>query len=116
MTSKIRKGDTVEVVAGNYIGERGEVQSVIRKKDKSGKYDAKEIYVVVAGINLIKKHQRRTGNVRTQVGIIEREGPIHISNVMLVAPRANKPTRVAWRTMPDGAKQRYSAQFDEFID
>ena len=114
MKLKIRKGDTIEVISGNYKGERGEVQSVNRKKNKKGEYEA-NIYVVVAGLNLIKKHQRRTGNVRTQVGIIEREGPLHISNVMLVAPRANRPTRVQWRDI-DGRKVRYSPEFDEVID
>ncbi len=84
MKVNIRKGDIVEVIAGNYKGERGEVQSVIRKKDRYGRYDPNKVYVVVAGVNLIKKHQRRTGDVRTQVGIIEREGPIHISNVKVV--------------------------------
>ncbi len=116
MKQKIRKGDTVEVISGNFAGERGEVQSVLRKKNKQGEYDPNEVYVVVAGINLVKKHQRRTGNVRTQVGIIEREGPIHISKVMLVAPRANQPTRVGSRTTSDGAKSRYSAKHNEFID
>lgn len=114
MKLKIRKGDTVEVISGNYKGERGEVQSVIRKKNKKGEYET-NVYVVVAGLNLIKKHQKRTGNVRTQVGIIEREGPMHISNVMLVAPRANRPTRVQWRDI-DGRKVRYSPEFDEVID
>lgn len=85
MKINIRKGDTVEVISGNYKGERGQVQSIIRKKDRFGRYDPNEVYAVVAGVNLIKKHQRRTGDVRTQVGIIEREGPIHISNVKLVS-------------------------------
>ncbi|NOZ49560.1 MAG: 50S ribosomal protein L24 [Chloroflexi bacterium] len=84
MKINIRKGDTVEVIAGNYKGEKGQVQAVVRKKNRSNQYDPNEVYVVVAGVNLIKKHQRRTGNVRTQVGIIEREGPIHVSNVKLV--------------------------------
>ena len=116
MKLDIKKGDTVEVIAGNYRGERGEVQTVIRKKDKDGRYDPNEVYLVVAGVNLIKKHQRRTGNVRTQVGIIEREGPIHISKVQLIAPRADKPTRVRVQMTADGAKTRYSAQFDEVIE
>jgi len=85
MKINIRKGDTVEIISGNYKGERGQVQSIIRKKDRYGRYDPNEVYVVVAGVNLIKKHQRRTGDVRTQVGIIEREGPIHISNVKLIS-------------------------------
>ncbi len=112
---KIKKGDLVEVIAGNHKGERGEVKSVIRKKDKFGRYDPNRVYVIVAGVNLVKKHQRRTGDVRTQVGIIEREGPIHISNVMLVAPGAGRPTRVQIRE-EGGEKVRYSAQYDEFID
>ncbi len=85
MKSKIRQGDTVEVMSGNYKGESGEVQSVVCKKNARGHEDPNKIYVIIAGVNLIKKHQRRTGNVKTQVGIIEREGPIHISNVRLVS-------------------------------
>lgn len=112
---KIKKGDLVEVIAGNSQGERGEVKSIIRKKDKFGNYDPDRVYVIVGGVNMIKKHQRRTGDVNTQVGIIEREGPLHISNVMLVAPNAGKPTRTQIRE-EGGSKVRYSAQYDEFID
>ncbi len=111
---KIKKGDQVEVIAGNNKGERGEVKSIIRKKDKFGNYDPNRVYVIVSGVNMIKKHQRRTGDVRTQVGIIEREGPIHISNVMLVAPTAGQPTRVQIREEGD-EKVRYSAKYDEVI-
>ena len=111
---KIRKGDTVKVIAGNSKGESGEVKSIIRKKDKFGNYDPNRVYVIVGGVNMIKKHQRRTGDVRTQVGIIEREGPIHISNVMLVAPAAGRPTRVQIREEGD-EKVRYSAKYDEVI-
>ena len=111
---KIKKGDTVKVIAGNSKGESGEVKSIIRKKDKFGNYDPNRVYVIVSGVNMIKKHQRRTGDVRTQVGIIEREGPIHISNVMLVAPSAGQPTRVQIRE-EGGEKVRYSAKYDEVI-
>ena len=112
---KIKKGDKVKVIAGNSKGESGEVKAIIRKKDKFGNYDPNRVYVIVSGVNMIKKHQRRTGDVRTQVGIIEREGPIHISNVMLVAPAADQPTRVQIR-VESGEKLRYSAKFDEVID
>jgi len=112
---KIKKGDKVKVIAGNSKGESGEVKAIIRKKDKFGNYDSNRVYVIVSGVNMIKKHQRRTGDVRTQVGIIEREGPIHISNVMLVAPAAGQPTRVQVR-VESGEKLRYSAKFDEVID
>jgi large subunit ribosomal protein L24 len=72
--------------------------------------------VVVQGVNLIIKHQRRTGDVRTQVGRIEREAPIHISNVMLVCPSCKEATRVGFRVLEDGSKSRYCKSCDELID
>ena len=113
---KIKKGDTVEVMRGEHRGERGKVNRVIRKRDASGRLDPNEVYVVVAGVNLIIKHQRRTGDVRTQTGRIEREAPIHVSNVMLVAPKTNKPVRVAFVVHDDGSKSRRIAGTDEVID
>ncbi len=93
----IRKGDKVVVISGDDRGSEGEVQRVIRAKwgkgRKAGQRKIEGDRVVVAGVNLIKKHQRRTGNVNTQFGIIEREAPLHISNVMLVCPRCGQPTR-----------------------
>jgi large subunit ribosomal protein L24 len=84
MNMKIKKGDTVEVISGDDKGHRGEVQRVIRKKNADGTPDPNRVYVLVAGANLAIKHQRPTGRVRTQTGRIEREMPIHISNVMLI--------------------------------
>ena len=94
--NKIRKGDTVQVLAGNDRGKRGEVHSVMPKKGQ----------IIVSGVNLVKKHQRRTGDVRTQAGIIEREGPIDISKVALVCKNCGKPTRVGFRIFDDGTKSR----------
>ncbi|HEX9075044.1 MAG TPA: 50S ribosomal protein L24 [Anaerolineae bacterium] len=94
--NKIRKGDTVQVIAGNDRGKRGEVHAVLPKKEK----------LIVSGINLVKKHQKRTGDVRTQAGIIEREGPIDLSKVMLVCKNCGKPTRVGFRVFEDGKKAR----------
>jgi large subunit ribosomal protein L24 len=95
----IKKGDTVEVVAGNFKGQRGEVQRVVRGKFKWGRakgtHDPDHDRVVVSGVNIVKKHQRRTGRVRTQTGIIEREAPLHHSNVMVVCPSCNEPSRVS---------------------
>ncbi len=105
MSLKITKGDTVEVIAGNNKGERGQVQQVIRKKNKDGTYDPNRVYVLVSGINLVTKHQRATGRVRTQTGRIEKEMPVHISNVMLVGSN-NKPTRVGYEVAADGSKTR----------
>lgn len=112
MNLKIKKGDTVEVIAGDDKGHRGEVQKVIRKKTKDGLYDPNRVYVLIAGANLVIKHQRRTGRVSTQTGRIERELPIHISNVMLVAGD-NKPTRVGTEVAVDGEKTRVSRRTGE---
>lgn len=105
MKMKIVKGDTVEVIAGNDKGHRGAVQRVIRKKKTDGTYDADRVYVIVEGANMVIKHQRRTPNVRTQAGRIEREAPIHISNVMLVGSDG-RPTRAGYEVANDGSKSR----------
>lgn len=105
MGIKISKGDTVEVIAGNDKGHRGEVQQVIRKKNKDGSYDPNRVYVIVAGANLVIKHQRRTPNVRTQAGRIEMEAPIHVSNVMLVGTDG-RPTRAGYEVDNNGEKSR----------
>ncbi len=116
----IKKGDKVMVIAGDDAGRQGEVQRVVRGKWGKGrragepKPDADR--VVVAGINLVKKHQRRTGNVNTQFGIIEREAPLAISNVQLVCPKCNKPTRVAHQVHADGSSDRKCKQCGELID
>ncbi|MBK8048622.1 MAG: 50S ribosomal protein L24 [Anaerolineales bacterium] len=105
MRVKIVKGDTVEVISGNDKGHRGEVQRVIRRKNEDGTYDPDRVYVIVAGANLVIRHQRPTGRVGTQTGRIEKEAPIHISNVMLVGP-GGKPTRVTYQVDRDGLKER----------
>ena len=105
MSVKITQGDTVEIISGNDKGHRGEVQRVIKKKNKDGSYDPNRVYVLVAGANLMIKHQGRTGRVSTQTGRIEMEAPIHISNVMLVGTD-RKPTRVAYEVDADGQKHR----------
>lgn len=105
MKVKINKGDTVEVISGDDKGHRGQVQRVIRKKNTDGTYDANRVYVIVAGANLVIKHQRPTGRVGTQTGRIEREAPIHISNVMLVGSDG-KPARAGYEVASDGSKER----------
>jgi large subunit ribosomal protein L24 len=105
MAVKINKGDTVEVIAGNDKGHRGEVHQVIRKKNEDGTFDPNRVFVIVAGANLVIKHQRRTPNVRTQSGRIEKEAPIHISNVMLVGTDG-RPTRAGYEVAANGEKSR----------
>lgn len=109
MKFKIRKGDTVEVISGRKAdkGERGEVIKVYRETRR----------VTVQGINIRKKHQ---GQIQAQgrtmaPGIIEFEGPIHISNVMLVCPSCGKATRVGI-TRKDGESQRVCKRCDALID
>ncbi|MHB1294506.1 MAG: 50S ribosomal protein L24 [Anaerolineae bacterium] len=103
---KIKKGDTVEVISGNDKGTRGTVNSVAPKEKR----------VVVSGVHIVKKHQRRTGDVRTQFGIIEREAPVHVSNVALVCPHCDKVTRVGYRVAADGSKTRICRNCEESID
>ncbi len=105
MKVKINKGDTVEIIAGDDKGYRGEVQRVIRKKNTDGTYNPDKVYVIIAGANMVIKHQRPRGRVGTQTGRIELEAPIHISNVMLVGPN-DKATRVAYEVAKDGSKER----------
>ena len=103
---KIKKGDTVEVISGNDRGVRGTVNIALPKENR----------VVVAGVHIIKKHQRRTGDVRTQVGIIEREAPIRASKVALVCPRCDKPSRVGYLRAEDGTKTRVCRRCNEAIE
>ena len=101
----VRKGDTVVVVAGKERGKKGKVLRVIPEKGR----------VVVERINMIKKHQRPTQKVR-QGGIIEREGSVHLSNVMLVDPGSDKPTRVGMKALSDGTKVRVARRSGEMLD
>ncbi|HZD09809.1 MAG TPA: 50S ribosomal protein L24 [Candidatus Binatia bacterium] len=105
---KIKKGDLVEVIAGNYKGVRGEVMRVNPRSNR----------VVVKGVNLVKKHQRPRpgGSSQTQGGIIEFEAPIDASNVMLVDPESNLPTRVGIRRDEAGNKFRYAKRSGAAID
>ncbi len=116
----IKKGDKVLVIAGDDRGAQGEVQRVLRAKwgkgRKSGEPNPDANRLVVAGVNLVKKHQRRTGNVNTQFGIIEREAPIHVSNVQLICPKCGKPTRVAHQIHADGTRSRTCKNCTEMID
>jgi len=107
--TRIKKGDTVEVISGEDRGERGAVHRLIPKKDR----------VVISGINLVKKHQRAMptgGRIQTQAGIIEFEAPIRLSNVMLVCPQCDQRTRVTFEFREDGGKVRVCRKCDAIID
>lgn len=123
---KIRKGDTVEVIAGDDKGQQGTVHRVLPGREKTPGRSPKGMRrvgvdhdrdrVVVSGVNLVKKHQRRTGDVRTQAGIIEREAPLHISNVALVCPHCQKATRVGFQVLEDGTRIRVCKRCNKTID
>jgi len=101
----IRKNDTVLVIAGKDRGKKGRVRFAYPRKER----------LLVEGINFVKKHSRARGAVR-QAGIIEREAPIHISDVMLVCNKCNKPARVGSRFLADGRKVRFCRSCGEVID
>lgn len=118
--TKIRRGDTVEIIAGDERGQRGTVRDVLRgwkvdrKRRRVGR-DPNKDRVIVGGRNIIKKHQRPISQTRTQTGIIEIEAPIRISNVALVCSHCDEWTRVGL-TYADGIKVRMCKRCGEIID
>ena len=95
---KIRKGDTVQVISGSSKGTRGTVLSVDRATKR----------IVVEGVNRVLKHVRRGHPKSPQGGRLHVELPIDASNVMLIDPQSNKPTRVGVRTAANGSKELYA--------
>jgi large subunit ribosomal protein L24 len=95
----------VFVIAGKDKGKKGKVRLSYPKDER----------LLVDGINFIKRHARATGQVR-QAGIIEREAPIHVSNLMLVCNKCNRPTRIGFRFLEDGKKVRFCKSCHEVID
>ena len=104
MAAKIRKGDRVVVIAGRDKGKIGEVLKVLPKENRA----------IVQGVNIVKRHQRPTQD--QPGGIVEKEAPIHISNLAHIDPKDNRPTRVGFRILDDGRKVRYAKRSGEVID
>ena len=102
---KIRKDDNVIVIAGKDKGKSGKVRFSFPDKNQ----------IIIEGINFIKKHSKARGAVR-QAGIIDLEAPVHISNVMLVCNKCNKPTRIGFRKLEDGRKVRICRACNEVVD
>ena len=102
---KIRKGDDVMVITGKDKGKRG---TVLRIVDQS--------HLVVEGANKVKKHQRPNPMKGTTGGIVEKEMPLHISNVALFNPATRKPDRVGFKTLDDKRKVRFFKSNGEVID
>jgi large subunit ribosomal protein L24 len=104
---KIRSDDQVIVISGKDKGKTGKVLRVDRKAEK----------VFVEGLNMIKRHQRpNPANPNAQVGVIEREAAIHVSNVAIVDPKDNKPTRVGIRRDENGRRMRVTKRSGSELD
>ena len=102
---KIRKNDTILVIAGKDKGKKGKVRFAYPKHGR----------VLVEGVNFIKKHSRAKKQAK-QAGIIELEAPVHVSNVMLLCDKCNHPTRIGFRFLEDGRKVRVCRACREVID
>jgi len=103
--AKIKRGDKVVVLTGKDRGKRGTVRAVINKHNR----------ILVEGVNIIKKHQRARQQGQASA-IVEREAPIHVSNVMLIDPSNDQPTRVTFRRRDDGAMVRVGKRSGEDIE
>ncbi len=106
--ANIRRNDTVLVLNGKDRGKTGVVRTVITKQER----------VIVDGINMIKKHQRpsQQGGVAVPGGVVTREGPLHVSNVMVVCKECNKATRTGVRIRQDGIKVRVCKRCGADVD
>ena len=101
---KMKKGDRVIVIAGRDRGKTGEVLRVMPT----------EARVLVQGVNMIKRHTRQSPG--EPGGIVEKEAPVHISNVAHIDPRDDKPTRVGWKTIEGDRKVRVARRSGDIIE
>lgn len=101
---RIKKGDRVVVLTGRDKGKRGEILKVFPTEQR----------VLVQGVMMVKRHTRATP--RAEGGIITKEAPIHVSNVALIDPNTDLPTRVGYRVLEDGRKVRVAKRSGEVID
>ena len=102
---KVRKGDTVLVISGKDRGKKGKVLRAMPSASR----------VIVEGANMIKRHLRARPPAR-QAGVVEREAPIHISDVMLLCPKCSRPARVGFRFLEDGKDVRACRACGEVIE
>ena len=101
---KVKRDDTVLVISGNDKGKRGRVLRVLPEQDR----------IIVEGVRMMKKHTRPTQR-DPQGGIVEREAPMHVSNVMVVDPKTDAPTRVGKQRLEDGRQVRVAKRSGEMI-
>jgi large subunit ribosomal protein L24 len=104
MPAKVKKGDRVVVTAGRDKGKSGEVIRVYPTESR----------VLVAGVNVMKRHQRQSQ--RQQGGIVSKEAPVHLSKIAHVDPKTGSPTRVGFKRLEDGRLVRFAKKSGEVID
>lgn len=104
MAAKIKKGDTVAVLTGRDSGKTGQVLQVFPAEGRA----------LVQGIQMVKRHTRQSA--QSAGGIISKEAPIQLSNLAVLDPKDNKPTRVGFKVLEDGRKVRVSKRSGEVID
>jgi large subunit ribosomal protein L24 len=102
---KIKKNDTILVITGKDKGKKGKVRFAYPEDKK----------IMVEGVNMVKKHTKAKGNVR-QAGIIEREAPISVADVMLLCTKCNKPAKIGLRMLQDGRKARFCRVCGEVVE
>ena len=105
MAARIKKGDQVMVITGADKGRRGEVLQVMPKDERA----------VVRGVRVVKRHTKPSG-MGQPGGIIEKEGPIHLSNLKLIDPKSGEPTKVGFRVLEGGQKVRIAKATGEVIE
>ncbi len=103
-SKKFRKGDSVIVLTGRDKGKKGEILKLMPK----------EMRAIVHGVNVVKRHQKQTQ--AQSGGIIEKEAPIHLSNLAMVDPKTGETTRVGIKTLEDGRRVRFAKASGEIID
>ena len=105
MAARIKKGDQVIVITGADKGRRGEVLQVMPKDERA----------VVRGVRVVKRHTKPSG-MGQPGGIIEKEGPIHLSNLKLIDPKSGEPTKVGFRVLEGGQKVRVAKSTGQVIE
>jgi large subunit ribosomal protein L24 len=106
LQTPVRKNDNVLVTTGKDRGKKGRVLKVLPAKNR----------VVVEGVNIIKRHTKPNPQRQIKGGVVEREAPVHASNVQLVCPECNKPTRLGRKILGDGRKVRICRKCEGVVD
>ena len=106
LQTPIRKNDSVVVITGKDRGKRGRVLQLVPAKNR----------LIVEGVNIVKRHTRPNPRQNVKGGVVEREAPLHASNVQLVCPECGAPTRIGKRLLGDGRKVRICRKCDGVVD